>query len=150
MRKTGRTENSFCAMVTRLSEYELVIQNTYQNPAMYTDFQLTPEGMRAYLGREMEKVRTALDAEHAKGPMTKDTIRQLLNLAQGSPILFNGVQVQLQKAVKPLLNEDEEAFEGRGAEVRHLFVQFYRSREPVTDDLVGTFHRQLVGGESCA
>jgi hypothetical protein len=139
-------KNPFCALVQALSDYELIAQDTYQNPDRYIKFRLTPDGMRAYCRLEMEKIEQALQEEHARGLMAKSTIRQLLDLAQGSPIfsLYNGVQVQLQQAVKPLLGESEEFFESRRAGVACLFVQFYQGGWSVSDDLVNTFFQLIA------
>jgi len=139
-------KNPFCELVQALSDYELISQDTHLSPERYKKFRLTPDGVRAYCQLEMQKIEQALTQEHARGLMTKATIRQLLLLARESSIfsLYNGVQVQLQRAVKPLQDEKEESFEGRRAGVACLFVQFYQGDWPVSDDLVDTFF-QLIG-----
>lgn len=139
-------KNPFCELVQALSDYELITQDTYLSPERYKKFRLTTDGMRAYCQSEMRKIEQALAEEHARGLMTKSTIRQLLMMARESSIfsLYNGVQVQLQQAVKPLPNQSEELFQGRRAGVACLFVQFYQNGWPVSDDLVDTFFQLIA------
>src|SRR5436189_6391878 len=100
-------KNPFCELVQALSDYGLISQDTHLSPERYKKFRLTPDGVRSYCQLEMQKIEQALTEEHSRGLMNKSTIRQLLGMARESSIfsLYNGVQVQLQRAVKPLPDE---------------------------------------------
>lgn len=122
-----------------------MIDDTYRYPNKYSSFGWTNESIRAKCQRQIKIFRQHLRAEQNCGEMEKERIRSwLVQVRQCADIdTVSLIQVHLQNAVKAYILEDEESYRMRRENLAFLFVQFYRSGEEVTADLVDAFYQQM-------
>lgn len=128
------------------TERELVVEmfwlermrvGSHDAPDQYVGW--TPERLRANCEKQLGAIRRQLVVGRCRGVMSKGVIRGILGQVRltSSFDAVNWLQVELQNGI---VAPNPEALEYRRSRVGFLFVQFVRSKAPVTNALVSELY----------
>lgn len=128
------------------TERELVVEmfwlermrvGSHDAPGQYIGW--TPERLRASCEKQLSVIHRQLVVGRCRGVMSKSVIRGILGQVRltSSFDAVNWLQVELQNGI---VAPNPKALEYRRGRVGFLFVQFVRSKAPVTDVLVNELY----------
>jgi hypothetical protein len=125
------------ALVTEMFALERMIVETLYGPCRYVGW--PAEILRAKCEKQLDLIQRQVKARRTDGVMSKSVIRGILGQVRLTSNFdsINWLQVELQNGVVAF---EEEAFEWRQGQIAFLFIQFYRSHDPVTDQLVNELY----------
>jgi len=120
-------------LVAEMHRLKRIIAGSHDAPGQYMGWH--PEVLRANCEKQLTVIQRQLVSRRRDGVMGKGTIRGLLGTARLAVSMdaVNRIQVELQNGIVAF---SDDARERRRCKVALLFMQFYRSRGPVTDALV--------------